>query len=374
MEVRVLIKVLHIAYCFDGGVGKVLTEYYKFIDQNKVSMDFFIACSEKKSEIIRDLEQTGAKIFYKMYSETSSDRKCKLKNILKENKYNIVHMHGFFFLSDIIIVRKKGIRNIILHSHNPVLKEGKLSKNRLIQHVKNSVIYSAVSDYWACSSDAGKTMFGYRKFKVLPNAIQIDNYLFDDQIRHKYREMLDVRDKYVLIAVGRVTRQKNYDFLLEVFKRVLEIDNRIELLIIGNGDLLEVTKTKVNKMGLSENVRFLGGRGDVPELLMSADMFVLPSLFEGFGIVALEAQASGLPCLISNGFPEEVMVSDLTKRISTNSENIDQWVDEILAKKQKNTEERIMYNNVLKKTEFNIQTASNLMVTLYSEIVERRKK
>ena len=190
-----------------------------------------------------------------------------------------------------------------MHTDNPK----KALRNKIMCLGLNDV----ATDLFACSKAAGEFYYGKEavdsgKVKIIPNAINLEKYKFNEATRNKVRKELNIEDKFVIGHIGRMAPQKNQKFLLKIFSEVKKEKNNAILLMIGDGLLKSEIQKEINKLNIKDSVLLLGVRDDIPQLLMAMDVFVLPSLFEGLGIVAVEAQAVGLKCILSNRVPREV--------------------------------------------------------------------
>lgn len=196
---------------------------------------------------------------------------------------------------------------------------------------KNIPKYS--TDLFACGEIAGQWMFGKARFEVLSNAINTRNYTFSQKKKNMVREKLGIhKDAFVLGHVGRFSEVKNHKFLLEVFEKIAEIDSDSILLLIGQGPTMEEMQRLVSMKQLNTNVKFLGLRSDVPDLLQAMDAFVLPSLYEGVPLSIIEAQAAGLHCYISERVPIDCKITELVHQINL-QEDINIWAQEILSRR-----------------------------------------
>ena len=325
-----------------GGGSAILYEIYKNIDKNKVQFDFLtpeITTYEFRRE---EIESMGGRIFELKVSVNSMKTKFlltkRLYSFLKENKYDVIHINSgkFFFILQVALVSKIAKnKKIIIHVHNPV-NNNKFFRQILINICK-PLIKLVATDYFACSMLAAKSMFtrsviSSSKFKIIKNGIEVEKFKFDNDIRREYRKQLNIEDKLVICNIGRFVEQKNHRFLIDIFQEVYKQDKNVILLLIGEGPLEEDTKEQVEQLGLDKNVLFLGLRDDIANILQSVDCFVLPSLYEGFGIVGVEAQATGLPCFVSANLPEELKVTDNIEYISL-EENPEIWANKIIEKK-----------------------------------------
>lgn len=323
------IRILHVLQRMEaGGTQALLMNLYRKIDRSKVQFDFFVEYPDKQfydDEIIK----MGGKIYYTNVRKDFNILKFQkqLKKVLLENEYKIVHVHaytiGFFVLQ---IAKKCKVPVRIAHSHsNNMTKDWK--KNLKIIMQKLFLVYA--TDFMACSMEAGKYLFKNKKFDILNNAIDSERFIYNEKNSKKIKENLKLKDKFIVGHVGRFKAEKNHKFLIEVFKKVKEIKNGAKLLLIGDGPLKKEIQILVNKENIENDVIFLGNCPNVNELLQVMDVFVFPSLYEGLGIVAIESQASGTPILISNGVPDEAIISPICKKISLD-DNYSKWAEEAI--------------------------------------------
>ena len=188
-------------------------------------------------------------------------------------------------------------------------------------------------------------MFGSAPYQVLNNAIDTARYSYNPQTRHQARTALGIPDNaFVVGHVGRFAPVKNHTFLIEVFSELHQKNPNSILLLVGGGELLEAVRTDVRRRGLTDSVLFTGMREDVPDLLQAMDVFLFPSRYEGLPLTLVEAQAAGLPCIISDKVPGECAVTNLVEQVSL-KESVAQWAERVLARTEKvrrNTWEEIV--------------------------------
>ena len=280
------------------------------------------------------IEKEGCKVYYipakgkKLFKHWAGIRK-----ILKEHPeydtvyFNILDAGGVF---SAIIPKLMG-RKVITHSHNNDTDKVRLHK------LCKPFLKLITDKYVACSKSAASFMFGKKIVKknkalVIPNAIDASKFDFDKEIRSEYRNKLDIEDKFVICHVGRITRQKNPYRLMDIFEKVYEKDNSAVLLYVGNGELKEEVSQYVNNKKCADAIKMLGVRKDISQLMQASDVFFLPSLYEGLGIVAVEAQAAGLPVVLSTKVAEEIKITENLVFVDL-KENDDVWADKILSYK-----------------------------------------
>lgn len=254
-----------------------------------------------------------------------------MNKIFKENKYQIVHSHinslSVFPLFSAYLA-KVPIR--IAHSHSTTHKSDR--KSNFLKNVLRRFSKLFATNYFACSEHAGEWLFGKKALKegkiaVIKNAIDVDKFKYDVIMRDKMRKKLGVEDKIVFGHVGRFAKQKNHDFLIDIFFDIYQKRKDIVLLLIGEGPLEEKIKEKVKEKGLDDVVKFLGMKENVNDYMQAMDIFLFPSLYEGLGIVLVEAQCSGMMCLASTEVPKEV---ELTPNIIFAENRVDIWESLIL--------------------------------------------
>lgn len=324
------LRVLHILQRMEaGGTQALLMNIYRKIERRKIQFDFLVVYKEKQF-YDDEIEKMGGHVYKLSFREDLNLPKFK-KNLedffAQHHEYKIVHCHaytiGYFCLK---AAKDAGIPVRIAHSHNnetvhDIKYLPKLFMQRLF--TKNA------TDLFACSEEAGRYLFRNKPFQVLKNAIDSQNFIADADIREGIRKELNLQGKFVVGHVGRLHPQKNHDFLIDVFKEIKKRKADAELILVGTGPLEEKIKNKVAEIELSESVHFLGNRKDMNRIFQAMDVFVFPSLFEGLGIVAIEAQAAGIPIVCSEGLPPETDITPLYTKIQL-SAGAKKWSEEAL--------------------------------------------
>lgn len=346
-----------------GGVESFLLNYYKNFNTNNIQMDFI---SNTPDTVYKEeVAALGGKIFNVCSKKKNPLRfKKDMENIFKNhsNEYDAiwVNLCSLANIDYLKYAKKYGIKRRIVHSHNAANMFGKLKET--LHNYNKKRIDRYATDFWACSDSAAKWFYkddilNSKKFRIIKNAVDTEKFSFDKKIRDEYRKILNIENKYVLGNIGRFHFQKNHDFLIDVFKEVREkCDNSI-LLLVGNGDLEEHIKEKVKNLGLEESVIFLGMRDDVNKIMQAIDIFLMPSRFEGLPVAAVEAQSSGVRCLLSDTITKEIKVTDLIEFIGVKSkEDVNVWRDKIL--EYKLGYDRREMNEDMKKSGFEIKEAA----------------
>lgn len=300
-----------------GGLETMLMNYYRQIDRTQVQFDFLVH-RENEGEYSEEIKKLGGNIYHLPHLNPFSRYYKKALGMFFDShpEYQIIHVHQDCLSSVILKVAKEhGVKTRIAHSHSS--SQDKNIKYPIKLFYKRFIPRYA-TNLFACSEEAGKWMFNGADFSVLNNAIDAERYIFNPQKRSEVRDSLGIASDELLVGhVGRFSPVKNHDFLMDVFNEVQK-KKEAKLLLVGKGEMQEEIKEKAKKLGLENKVIFAGLRSDVPDLMQAMDVFVLPSLYEGLGIVAIEAQASGLPCVLSDAVPNEALLTDLVVKMSLN--------------------------------------------------------
>lgn len=308
-------RVLHVLGALNmGGAETMVMNLYRKIDRTVLQFDFVIH-TDRKCDYTDEILGLGGKIYsVPRYKGTNTLQYIQAwKRFFKEHsEYKIIHAHMRSTASIYLSIAKKYGLTTIAHSHSIS------SERRLTGFIKN--IYQLplryIADYYfACSVSAGKWLFGNKvvngdRFRVIKNAIDAKKYIFNDDKRIQMRKVLNIDDKFVIGHIGRFHESKNHEFLIDLFHEIHNKYSNSVLVLVGEGDLKDKIIKKVQGMGLDQRVYFLGARNDIPDLLQAMDIFLFPSLYEGLGMVAIEAEASGLPVICSDNVPLDVKLTD----------------------------------------------------------------
>lgn len=330
------IRILHVFGGLDSGGAESRTmDIYRNINKNKVQFDFLIHTS-KKGFFEDEILKMGGKIHrvpqFNLKSIFSYPRAIK-KFFRSHPEYKVVHGHmlstAFIYLS---IAKNQSVPIRIAHS-----RSGSRAQKNIINKVKN--LTDKLSRFYATHKFAVSKIAGYGAFgkkrvdskevKVIPNAIDSKKYIFSESIRNRLREEKSLSNDFVMGHIGRFAPQKNHLFLLEVFAEVQKKIRNSRLVLVGDGSMRSQILDKITALGLEESVTLLGVRNDVKDLLQAMDVLVFPSTHEGLPGVVLEAQASGLPSVISNAITKEVNITDLVEYESLD-EGAKHWASTIV--------------------------------------------
>lgn len=357
------IRVLQVVtYMGRGGLETMLMNYYRNIDRDKVQFDF-LTHRDERWDYDDEIESLGGKIYHlPKLNPFSKDYLNALDKFFKEHKeYQIVHCHQDCLSGVVLKVAKKnGVRFTIAHSHNA--NQDKNLKY-LIKVFEKRKIPKYADKLFACGDEAGRWMFNTDDFEVLNNAIDTNLYTYNKEKADKVKKAFGIENKFVVGHVGRFNPQKNHEFLIDVFNEIQKVKEDSVLMLVGDGDLRHEIEQKVRDLGLSDKVIFTGIRSDVNDLMQGMDVFLFPSLYEGLGIALIEAQASGLKCIISDTIPKDgVLTDDVTCISLTQSPTV--WADEIL----KNQDyKRANNKEIIKKANYDIKNNAKTLEQFYIE-------
>lgn len=351
-----------------GGVEAVVMNYYRNIDKKKIQFDF-IFDNDSKDIPYDEIEALGGKvILIPPYQKVLSYHK-ELKRVLKSGNYKIVHSHiNTLSVFSLFAAKKAGVPVRIAHSHSTTNK--KEWKKNLLKLVLRPLSKKYATHYFACTEHAARWMFNDKEYEngnvyVLNNAIDLDKFKYSKKIRDEKRKELKIKeDSFVIGHIGRFVKQKNHEMIIDIFNEIHKENKNAVLLLVGQGPLMDEIKEKVKELKLTKNVKFLGQRSDVNELYQAFDLFLFPSLYEGLGMVLIEAQTSGLQCIASTEVPSIAKVTDNLEFLELD-DTIEMWKNVILDKQNK---KRKSYVTEVKKAGYDIKTEVKKLEEKYIEL------
>lgn len=358
MKILFIVKNMRLA----NGVASYVMNYYRQLEKNN-QIDFLVI-SDVGSPYYDEIQKNGSKVFLMpSYAKNPLKFLNLIKTIFTENKYDIVHSNVVNSASLILKYAKKfNVPVRILHSHATETGDSILKKIRNVFFKTLSLHYS--NHYFACSNLAGKALFGNHEYTLIPNAINIDKYSFKKDLREKYRNENNVEDKLILITVGRFTKQKNPFFIVDIMIELVSKNKDAILWWFGNGELENSIKEYAEKKGVINNIKFWGASDKVNEFYSAADIFILPSLFEGLPVVGVEAQVAGLPVIFANTITEEAKISKYVDFVTI--ENVEEWYKSI--EKFSNIK-RLDVINSLDIEEYRIENQAKQLENIYKKLL-----
>lgn len=306
-----------------GGIESFLHNILLRMDLTGIEVDI-VAAQLKDSVFTQALRERGVRFQELSGSQRNlSENHRRFAALLRERRYDVVHLNIFQGMSLYYarLAKQAGVPVRIAHSHNTDLRQSLTRPLKLWLHRRYSQRCAAdATALWACSERAARFLFPTELlarcgFTFIPNGIDTERFRFHAAVREDVRRELGLTDQFVIGNIGRLCQQKNQSFLLDVLAQAAKLRPGLRLLLIGEGGDLAALKEKAERLGVADRVLFYGTTKHPERLLWAMDVFAFPSLFEGLGIVAIEAQAAGLPVVCSEHVPPEAAVTPLVTRL-----------------------------------------------------------
>lgn len=305
------------------GISAVIMNACRQIDRKEFALSLFVG-DRVMPEYLEECRQLGVRVnILPLKHRDPAGYYAGLYRLLKQERYELVHVHGnsAMITPELAIAALTGIRVRIAHSHNTACDHPVM--HQLLRPFFGCLYQKAI----ACSHLAGQWMFGNRPFEVLQNGIDTSRYLYNEETRRRFRKRLGIGDAFLIGHAAQYTLQKNHEFLLEVFQKLAEKREDVWLMLAGNGPRFLEIEQKIKEHPYRDRILVLGDLPQIEEAYSAMDLFVLPSLFEGFPVVLVEAQAAGLPCLVSDRITKEVNLSGNVHFLPITSADV--WADAI---------------------------------------------
>ena len=319
-----------------GGITQYALRNWEHIDRDRFVFDWVTLDKELSFE--RELVEQGCRVYHLSCRQEDDEARfrAEIEEILS-NSYDAIHLHTSFwrgFLAEELAI-KANVPRIIVHVHSTGVDDAdRMEREKLLaahDEWKARFNTGLATHFAACSELAADFLFGPQipkeRIAILKNAIDAQEFSYNEETRTDVRSKMGLEDKFVILQPARLVYQKNQSFILMVFNELSELLPNAVLLLAGDGNLRDELEQEAAELGVSGKVMFLGFRSDVSNLLQAADVFVMPSRFEGLGIAAIEAQCSGVFCVLSENVPEEAVVSDNAMQLRL---DVGLWRDEIL--------------------------------------------
>lgn len=347
-----------------NGISNVIFLYYRNLDKSKIQMDFATVLDVDKKYRC-EIEENGSIIYQIPIRDRNPIKYIKdLSKIIKTNKYEIIHVHGnsSMIILELIAGILGGAKIRIAHSHNTTCSNDRLSI--LLRPTFNMLCNIRI----ACGKAAGKWMFGKKEFITIQNGIDMNQYNFSEEERSKARLDLGIDNELLIGHVGGFNYQKNHEKLIHIFKNLLDRDMNIKLLLVGDGENKKYIENLVKELNIENNVIFYGISNNVPNLMKAMDVFVLPSRFEGLPCVLIEAQALGIPCIVSSNVSKEAKITDNLEYIDLYLEP-EFWADKIYnIDKSNRYRNSIVAKQLLENRGYNIKSIVERLEQIYTGI------
>lgn len=319
-----------------GGTESLIMNIYRKIDREKIQFDFLVH-TEEHCTFDDEIESNGGRIYRIPQYNVANHFEYKKKwneFFKKHGEYKILHAHMTGPAAVFIPIAKKYGCFTIAHSHTAGARGG------IRQSVINAyqIPIRFVTDYMmACSVEAAKWTFGNKalekeNLKIIKNGIDLDRFTESDIKRKEIRDEFDLENKFVVVYIARLHPMKNHSFLLEIFREILKRNDNSALLIVGGGSEKDNIQKRAEELGIEGQVILAGVRQDVDKILAASDVFCMTSLFEGFPVSLIEAQACGVKCICGNNISQDINVTNTVTRLSLNAPAAE-WAEECLKHK-----------------------------------------
>lgn len=364
-----MIRILHsVSYMSRGGIETMLMNYYREIDRTKVQFDF-LCNSQLKGEYDDEILSMGGRIFRS--PGFSPIKRRAYKNFMKElfnahPEYQIVEAHnGPLGRYAMKAAKDNGIPIRIYHAHGADLP---FNLKWPIKYYCMKMLKYSMNEHFVCSEKAGRFYMGHKimdngDYYFIPNAIAVENFVFNPTIRNNIRKRYGIGNKKVVGHIGRISLQKNHPFILNVFAKLHAQNSETHLVLVGGGEWESKIKSQIKELGLENAVTMTGVISNPQDWYQAFDVFFMPSLWEGLPVTGIEAQAADLPCLFSDAITQEVRLSDMTQFMSL-KEPIELWADK-LATILSDLPERKDNTDLITDCHYNIHTEAECLQNLY---------
>lgn len=305
------------------GITSVVRNYYMYQNHDEISMDI-LTLNPVDDQLKKEMELHRDQNFVLSYRNRNPLKYfIHLVKLIKKGRYQIVHVHGgsCILAVEMLAAKLAGVKIRISHSHNTA------SDFSAVNNILRPIFMRSYTDGFACGKEAGEWMFSGRQFDIIYNGIDLEKFAFDQEVRDEFRRQQGLENQFVVGHIGRFNIQKNHKKLISIYEELSKTRKDAILILIGDGELKEEIETAVKEKNL--NVRFIGLTDEIPQWLQAMDIMLLPSLFEGLPVTAVEAQAAGLPCVLSNTISPMTKITDLVHFVELEASDV-HWTEEIL--------------------------------------------
>lgn len=361
-------KVLHIIGKLKiGGAETVAMNIYRHIDRNDFEFHYLVF-GDSIDEYEEEVKLLGGKVLHVPRPRKGHRNFYQNLNHIMSSygPYDIVHSHTLFNSGIVMHAAKKNhIKIRVTHSHSIQNSVTSSFVRKIYEAIMRQVINLNATHLIACSKNAGRFLYGRKVFDnrglMLNNGVDVEKFRYNEFFREEIRNSLKISDMFVIGHVGHLIAVKNQMFLLEVFRNISKKNEKATLLLVGDGEDREKLESVVASYDLKDSVIFTGNVNDVHKYLNAMDIFVFPSLYEGLPLAVVEAQANGLPCIISDAIPDDVQLTDIIKPFSLKKTPME-WAEIISEQRRKNSEE---YAEKLRDVGFDVCASMNLINEIY---------
>lgn len=349
-----------------NGIASFFMNYLKSLNEF-CELDFFLLEKIYDKEYYELIMRQGKIYFASSHNKLNKIKVISkdIKKIVEQNSYDYVHINlvNIYAFSCFKGLKACNFQNIIYHAHNP-LNRGNIY---FLCDILNYYMINHSKKLIACTKEAGKSVFKKKEFQVIHNAIYAKDYIFDREFRLEFRKKYNLNEEFIMGNIARIEDQKNPIFVLKILKKLYKENKMFKFFFIGSGSLELKIRKYIKKYNLEKNVFVLGKKENANKYYSVLDLFLLPSKYEGLGIVFIEAQVSNLPILTSNRVPSDIKLTELVSnmKLTLNKKN---WIQEI-NKFMNLKNERKDNIEILKENGYDV-TENSELIKFYKEIME----
>lgn len=360
-------RILFISHYLNvAGTESFMMNTYRRLDRKRYAVDFLIF-DGAETDYTREVELHGDRL-YRLPA-----RSAGLVNYLRAlrlffqqhaSEYQVVHWcaGNLSTIAPLVMAKRFGIPTRIVHAHNSACAGW---HNRLLHRLNKHLVVGLSTDQLACSLAAADFFFGQRPSTIIRNGIETARYAFDSALRAEMRQHLHITDgEKVMGHVGRCDRVKNHRKLLHIFAAAVKTGAADRLLMIGRGETEAQIEAEIDALGIAQRVIWLRESQEVYRYMQAMDVFVMPSLFEGLPFVLVEAQAAGLPCLLSDTIQSDSRINDNVAFLPL-AEADTVWADAV---RRLSLEERTDRSNAVRRAGYDILTTIQQLEKIYTKL------
>ena len=348
-----------------GGVERFATNIIKFAPEGEYQLDYLIFEGLGDAYVPEIEEKGGRVITFPSPQQGYRNYIKKLGDLIDQNHYDVVHSHTQFNSGiNLWVAKKHGVPVRIAHSHTTAHENAISKKQQLYELLMRKMILKNATVRCSCGVDAGKWMYGNHSFIVIDNGIDTELFAYNEENRCNIRNRYNISNEaFVIGHSGTISKLKNQAFLIQLLPEIRKIKKNAELMMIGTGskDEQKHLVSLAKDSGMMDYVHFTGAVLNVYEFLSAFDVFAFPSLREGTPLALIEAQANGLPCVISNNIAPDAVLSDLIKQVSL--DNPEKWISAIASS---NRNHPLKYVDVIKKSGYDARVSYQKLFDLYN--------
>lgn len=372
------VRVLHIIGSMtNGGAESFIMNQYRNIDRTKVQFDF-LTTREGEFAFNQEIRDLGGKIYViKSPAEQGMFKYIKdtVRIIKADRRIKALHAHVLYSCGiSVFAAALAGLKIRISHSHNTKKYTDGGIKRKLYERVMRGLILTFSTDYFACGNEAGVNLYGKRflksrKSKFIPNSIDIKRFApVSDDVKSALKQEFNIPNGIpVYTNIGRFVDQKNHVYQLEIIRSLKGSGHDFRYLMVGQGEHEQIIKQQAKQLGIDDCIVFTGPRQDIPAILSITDAFVLPSLFEGLPVTAIEAQAAGVPCLCADNITRQADIGlDMINYIGIDKNDVEKWRDACINCKDKSAFDRSLIEERLKQLSFDSKSGAEYLCSVYT--------